>query len=121
MPDQKYLNILVAEDDELIAELLCDILVGMGHTVCAVTVSQAATVAAARQFQPELLIVDFRLSPGSGVDAVDLIMQTRFIPHILVSGSMAQLRALRPEAILLEKPYTRAALSAAIERTIEHA
>jgi len=121
MPGQKSLNILVAEDDELIGELLSEMLVQMGHGVCSIETTEAGTVAAARLYQPDLLIVDLRLSPGSGVDAVDLIMQTRFIPHILVSGSIARLRELRPDAIMLEKPYTQAALAAAILRTSQHA
>lgn len=116
MPDQKSLNILVAEDDELIGELLSEMLVLMGHEVCALTTSEADTVAAANRFQPDLLIVDFRLGQGSGIEAVDVIMQTRLIPHILVSGNIARVRELRPDAVMLEKPYTRAALMVAIGR-----
>ena len=119
MPNLKSLNILVAEDDDLIGELLSEMLVGMGHAVCAVTSTEADTVLAAHRFQPDLMIVDFRLSPGSGIDAVDLITQTRFIPHILVSGNIARVRELRPDAETLEKPYTQAALAAAISRTSE--
>jgi CheY-like chemotaxis protein len=121
MADMKSLNILVAEDDTLIGELLAEMLSQMGHEVCAITTTEAGTVTAARQSHPDLMIVDLRLSPGSGVDAVDLIMQTRFIPHILVSGSIARLRELRPHAVLLEKPYSQAALAAAILRTSAHA
>jgi len=117
MTAQKSLNILVAEDDDLIGELLAEMLAEMGHGVCAITTTETDTVNAARQFQPELMIVDFRLSTGSGLDAVDLIMQTQFIPHILVSGNIARVRQLRPDAITLEKPYTRASLEAAIRRT----
>jgi CheY-like chemotaxis protein len=121
MPSRKSLNILVAEDDDLIGELLSEMLVEMGHAVCAVTTTEADTVAAAHRFQPDLLIVDFHLNPGSGVDAVDLIMQTRSIPHILVSGNIAKVRELRPDAVMLEKPYNRASLLSAIRRTSEQA
>jgi len=118
---RKSLNILVAEDDDLIGELLGEMLVDMGHQVCAVETSQTGTVAAARRFLPDLLIVDLRLRPGSGVAAIDQIMQNGFIPHILVSGNIARLRELRPDAVLLQKPYTQAALASAIERTSQHA
>ena len=121
MPSQPALNILVAEDDDLIGELLSEMLVQMGHSVCAVTTTQADTVEAAARFGPDLLIVDCRLSPGSGIEAVDLIMQTRMIPHILVSGNIGKVRELRPEAVMLEKPYTRASLLSAIGRTIGQA
>lgn len=109
------MKIVVAEDDELIGELLGEMLADMGHVVCAVEATQNGTIAAARQFQPELLIVDLQLSPGNGIDAVDLILQTRSVPYILVSGNIARIRELRPEAVMLEKPYTRASLAAAID------
>lgn len=117
--DDKSLKILIAEDDELIGELLAEMLAGMGHVVCAVEATEAGTVAAAQHFQPELMIVDLQLSPGSGINAVDLIQQTRFIPHILVSGNIAKVRELRPDAIMLEKPYTQISLASAIRRASE--
>ena len=68
---------------------------------------------------PDLLIVDLHLNPGSGVAAVDIVNQTRLVPHILVSGNIIRLRQLRPDAVLLEKPFTLAALGAAIQRATE--
>ena len=114
--DQRSLKIVVAEDDDLIGELLAEMLAGMGHVVCAIESTEVGTVKAARQFQPDLLIVDLQLSPGSGIDAVNMIVQTQAIPHILVSGNIAKLRELRPDVIVLEKPYTQASLGLAIRR-----
>lgn len=111
----------MAEDDELIGELLGEMLADMGHEVCAVESTEIDTVAAARLFRPDLLIVDLHLRPGSGIAAVDLIQQTRIIPHILVSGNIAQVRERRPDAIMLEKPYNQASLAAAIDRASEPA
>ena len=119
MPNQQALTILVAEDDSLIGELLAEMLTLMGHTVCAITTTEIDTVAAAHRFQPELMIVDLGLNPGSGIAAVDLINRTTFIPHILVSGNIARVRQLRPGAMMLEKPYTCASLAAAIACTAE--
>jgi FixJ family two-component response regulator len=65
------------------------------------------------------MIVDLRLSPGCGIDAVDLILRTQYIPHILVSGNIAAVRALRPDSVMLEKPYSQASLKSAIRRTSE--
>ena len=117
----KSFKILVAEDDDLIGEMLAEMLVSMGHEVCAIESSEAGTVAAALRFSPDLLIVDLQLSPGSGIAAVDRITQTRSVPHILVSGNIARARDLRPEAIMLEKPYTQASLALAIRRASERA
>jgi CheY-like chemotaxis protein len=112
-------KIVVAEDDELIGELIAEMLAKMGHEVCAIASSETGTVEAARQFQPDLLIVDVQLSPGSGVDAVARIMQTQTIPHILVSANFAKLRELGPEVIVLKKPYTQASLALAMHRAGE--
>ena len=115
-PGPRFMKILVAEDDELIGELLTEMLVEMGHDVCDLESTEQGTVAAARQYKPDLLVVDFQLSPGNGLDAVEMILQTQAIPYILVSGNIARVRERWPEAILLEKPYTQKALASAIGR-----
>ena len=107
---ERSLTILVAEDDILIGELLSDMLAGMGHKVCGVEATEAGTVAAAYLHAPDLMIVDLHLNPGSGVGAVDQILQRLFIPHIFVSGNIAKLIELRPDAIHLVKPYTQGSL-----------
>ena len=116
MTGQSPLKILVAEDDELIGELLGEMLAGMGHEVCAIEVTEAGAVVAARQSRPDLLIVDIHLNPGCGIAAVDAIQHVRPVPHILVSGNIASLRARRPDAVMLEKPYTLVALCCAMRR-----
>lgn len=110
---------MIAEDDELIGELLGEMLFNLGHVVCAVESSEAGTVEAAWRCQPELLIVDLQLSPGSGIDAIALITQTMAVPHILASGNIARLREQRTAAITLQKPYTQALLVQAIRHASE--
>ena len=111
---QRSLKILVAEDDELIGELLAEMLAGMGHEVCGIASSESGTVDAALQCHPDLMIVDIQLSPGSGIGAVETIMRTATIPHVLVSGNVDRALALRPKRVVLQKPYTLAMLNAAI-------
>jgi len=113
---QKSLKILVAEDDDLISELLSELLVSMGHVVCTITSTEAETVRATLEFEPELLIVDYKLSPGSGIAALEQILRKRHFPHIVVSSNIAGVLALRPDAIMLEKPFTQASLADAILR-----
>ena len=100
----------------MVGEMLEGILSYLGHEVCAIESTETGTVEAALERMPDLLIADFHLSPGSGIAAVDRIAQTRPCPHILVSGSIARVRELRPHAIMLEKPYTVAGLASAIHR-----
>ena len=113
------MKIVVAEDDELIGELLTEMLANMGHEVCAIASSEDATVEAARRFLPDLLIVDLQLSPGSGIEAMNLILRTKAVPHVLMSANIARIRELRPNAVMLEKPFTQASLALAMHRACE--
>jgi len=46
------LRILVVEDDILISMLLAEVLIGMGHEVCAIATTKADAVAAADRCKP---------------------------------------------------------------------
>ena len=113
------LRILVVEDEVLIGMLLEDMLTAMGHAVCAIASSENAAVAAAERDKPAMLIVDARLHQGSGVAAVDRIHRSGFVPHIFVTGDSRGVLELKPNAIVLEKPFTEAMLAAAIDRVHE--
>jgi CheY-like chemotaxis protein len=108
------LRILVAEDDALIAMLLDNVLVEMGHEVCATESTQAGTVAAAARCRPDLMIVDARLGGGSGVLAVEEILKGGFIPHVFTSGDIATLRELEGRAVVIEKPFHEPQLARAV-------
>ena len=114
----KPLNILIVEDDVLIADMLAEILGDMGHAICAIETTEAGAVAAAARNKPDLLIVDARLREGSGLHAINAILAAGPVPHVLVSGDIAQIRAHRPNSIALQKPYTEAQLVSAIERAV---
>ena len=87
---------LIAEDDFMIAMFLEELLVAMGHEVCAVVADQAATVAAVAE-----------------------ILQTRYVPHIFATGDCFRVLAHNPDAIVLQKPYTAKALTRAIEQALQ--
>lgn len=114
----KALQILVVEDDALIAMLLEETLAEMGHGVCAVEASQTGAVKAALRCRPDLMIVDVELKEGNGVSAVDEILSTKFLPHLFVSGDINKVRALRPGAVAIEKPFHEAELIRAIHRAL---
>ena len=110
---------LIAEDDFMIAMFLEELLVAMGHEVCAVVADQAATVAAANEQVPDLMIVDEGLREGSGIEAVAEILKTQFVPHIFATGNCFRVLANRPDAIVLQKPYNAKALTRAIEQALQ--
>ncbi len=115
----KALRILLVEDDPMIGALLADVLKNMGHDVCAIVVTQEAAVTAASQYRPELVITDVRLGDGSGISAIDEILRIRFVPHLFMTGNISKAKALRPDAVILEKPFTEVLLRLAIQRALD--
>jgi two-component system, response regulator PdtaR len=111
-------NILVVEDEVLIGMLLTDILTEFGHLVCAVERSESGAVTAAARFKPDLMIVDAHLTDGSGIAAVEKILKHRFVPHIFVTGDRLGTLLLRPNDIVIEKPFRERDLVQAIARAI---
>lgn len=95
------IRILVVEDKAIIAELLSDVLTGMGHDVCAIAMTQEDAVSAAARCRPDLMIVDVRLGNGSGLFAVDEILQSRYVPHVFVSADISTVRAQRPLSVAM--------------------
>ncbi len=113
------LRVLVVEDDPMIGILLAEMLEGMGHDVCAIETTEAAAVSAASEYRPGLMIVDAWLGDGSGVSAVERILRTGFVPHLFTSGNVKKIRALRPDAVVLEKPFREPELARAIQRALD--
>ena len=117
----KPLRILVAEDDAMIGALLGEILAEMGHEVCAIEATESRAISAVSRCKPELMIVDGRLRNGSGISAVDKICHAEPIPHLFLSGDVSGVRALRPDAIVVQKPFRESDLAKAIQRTFDRA
>ena len=115
---RKPLRILVVEDDALIGVLLGELLVEMGHEVCAIEVDEAGAVAAAALHKPDLMIVDATLEKGSGIRAVDTINLVGSIRHLFTSGDTLRVKLLRPDAVVVQKPFVEIELARAIARTM---
>lgn len=114
----KALRVLVVEDDAVIAMLLADMFAAMGHDVCAIEATEAGAVAAADRCRPDLMIVDARLGDGNGFSAVEKILQTGFVPHVFISGDISTVRARKPGAVAIQKPFDESALVGAIQRAL---
>jgi DNA-binding NtrC family response regulator len=115
----KALRILVVEDDNIIGMLLAEMLQEMGHDVCAIEATEADAVTAAARCGPDLMIVDVRLGEGSGVAAVEKILRTRPVPHVFASGNISVVQALKPSAVVIQKPYRESDLTKAIQRALD--
>ena len=114
----KALHTLIVEDDAMIGGLLAETLEGIGHTVCAVESNVANAVASASYWLPDLMIVDVGLGEASGVAAVKEILQSRFVPHVFVTGNAVRGIPLGPDTVLIQKPFRVSDLERAIQRAL---
>jgi two-component system, response regulator PdtaR len=115
------LRVLVVEDDALMGDLLAEMLEEMGHSVCSVALTEADAVKAAARDTPDLMMVDVALGRGSGIVAMDQILRTGFVLHFFMTGNVAKVRAQRPDAAVLEKPFQEKQLKCAIDQALETA
>lgn len=109
----RSLRILLVEDDSVIGALIAELLVEMGHVVCAVVDTEAAAVLAAAAHVPDLMIVDNDLRVGNGVSAMATILGRVALRHIYMTGGARN--KLPPDSIILHKPFGRDHLVAALE------
>ncbi len=117
----KPLRVLLVEDEFLIAMLFTEVLEGMGHNICATESTEAGAVAAAARCSPDLMIIDARLRHGSGVSAVAKILLTGYVPHVFVCGDVAGVKSLRPDAVVLQKPFYDSDLARAMKLALDTA
>ena len=112
------LRIMVVEDETVLGLLFGEVLEGMGYVVCAIAATEADAVAAALRCKPDLMLVDIQLAVGNGISAVAEILRNGFVPHVFYSGDIAGIRASRPSAVAIQKPFRVAELADAIERAL---
>lgn len=112
------LSILIIEDEAIIGMLLSEVLVGLGHSVIGVVGTESAAVTLAAEYKPDLLIVDAGLTKGNGIAAVDQIIADRYVPHFFTTGNALKVRLMKPDAIILEKPFHEAEIVDAIARAL---
>lgn len=111
----KPLRILVVEDDAIIAMLFEELLAIMGHEVCGNVGTQSEAITSAAKSHPDLMIVDDRLSKGSGPGAMTEILSRGPMAHLFVTGNAARVKVAMPDSIVISKPFRSDELSAGIE------
>src|SRR5271154_1136167 len=116
------LKVLIAEDDEMIADMVRKTLVGHGYEVCGVarTVSEALMVG--RRSKPDLAVIDLRLADEGwlGTDIVASLNLPGPVGVLYASGGItrAMLAVLKGHACLI-KPYSDADLLRSLEIVAE--
>ena len=97
------LRVLLVEDDIFIGALLAELLVALGHHVCATAETEADAVAAAALHGPDLILLDVTLRHGTGISAMRTIAQTSDARHVFMTG--AGRRDLPAGIVILQKPF----------------
>ena len=98
------LSILVVEDNVLIARFLAEILLELGHTVCANARTESEAVQAAARYAPDMIIADVHLASGDGVAAVRKIERAGHVPHLYMTGGGVS--TIPEYAAVLRKPFS---------------
>ena len=115
-------QVMVIEDEAIIAMDLEGILRSMGHEVTGVARTRDAAVAMAGRKLPDLILADIQLADGSsGIDAVNAILaQHGDRPVIFITAFPERLlTGERPEpAFLITKPYGEEQVRAAVSQAM---
>jgi PAS domain S-box-containing protein len=118
------LRVLVAEDDGMVAEAICDRLTDAGVEVVARTDTGAGAVEAALALRPDLILMDVRLKGGmDGIRASELINETMRVPVVYLTGDSDQKTLQRAKAAsaygYVLKPFHIKNLVVAIEVAVD--
>ncbi|HZH53170.1 MAG TPA: response regulator [Microvirga sp.] len=114
-------DILIIEDEPLIAMDLEALVEGLGHNVTGVARTRTEAVKLASAKQPGLILADIQLADGSsGLDAVNDLLKSFEVPVIFITAYPERfLTGERPEpAFLIAKPFQPANVSAVISQAL---
>ena len=114
-------NIMIIEDEPLIAMDLESLVEGLGHRVTGVARTRGEALKLAASDRPGLILADIQLADGSsGLDAVNDLLVTFEVPVIFITAYPERfLTGERPEpAFLIAKPFQPAHVSAVISQAL---
>lgn len=116
----RSLNLLIAEDEAMIALELESVLDELGHAVVGIARTAEEAVRLAGLHRPDLVLMDIRLARGDGIEAAITIRGHYAIPSIFMTAhSDADTRRRAMEAAPIDylvKPIGRAAVEASLSR-----
>ncbi|HYE52707.1 MAG TPA: response regulator [Azospirillaceae bacterium] len=110
----KPLRVLVVDADLPSVMALTTALGQLGHEVCAVVSTASDAVVAAVSFRPDVMVLDYQLREGTGVQAVRAIQVIRHQPFLFATSRPDVVREHLPEAVVVAKPALRGTLQRAL-------
>lgn len=118
---QTRAEVLIIEDEPIIAMDIETIVRDLGHSVTGVAVTRDEAVSQARAHRPGLVLADIQLADdSSGIDAVKDILAEFQVPVIFITAFPERLlTGERPEpTFLITKPFQRSTVKAAIAQAL---
>jgi CheY-like chemotaxis protein len=114
-------DVVIIEDEPLIAMDLQQLVQSLGHRVVGVARTEQQAIDAVTEHRPGLVLADIQLADGtSGLDAVNGFLQTISVPVIFVTAYPERLlTGTKPEpTFLITKPFQVEALKAVISQAL---
>ncbi|MGQ0558282.1 MAG: response regulator [Sphingosinicella sp.] len=118
---QTRAEVLIIEDEPIIAMDIETIVRDLGHSVTGVAVTRDEAVQQARARRPSLVLADIQLADdSSGIDAVKDILREFKVPVIFITAFPERLlTGERPEpTFLITKPFQRSTVKAQIAQAL---
>lgn len=119
--EQVATDVMIIEDEPVIAMDLRTIVENLGHAVTGVARTQRQAIQLAAQQRPGLILADIQLADGSsGIDAVNQILTSFEVPVIFITAFPERLlTGERPEpAFLITKPFTPEMVKAVVSQAL---
>jgi CheY-like chemotaxis protein len=114
-------DVLIIEDEVLIALDLENLVESLGHRSIGIARTRSEAIAKARVERPGLIIADIQLADGSsGLEAVNDIFNSFEVPVIFITAYPERfLSGERPEpAFLVSKPYQKSTVSGLVSQAL---
>jgi len=119
--EQMATDVLIIEDEPIIAMDIESLITGLGHNVTAIARTHNQAVEAVRRHRPGLVLADIQLADGSsGIDAVNEILKSFEVPVIFITAYPERLlTGERPEpAFLITKPFLPDMVKAVVSQAL---
>lgn len=121
MRDRLVANILIVEDDAIIAFDLAETIRAMGHKVCGTAATTRQALDLAEDSRPTLALMDVRLAHGdSGIATAEQLRARRSLPIIFVTAYAEEIRRRGLDQLgpVIKKPFTRDQIEQAITQAV---
>jgi CheY-like chemotaxis protein len=114
-------DVVVIEDEPLIALDLQHIVTSLGHRVVKIARTEQQAIDAVKRAKPGLILADIQLADGSsGLDAVNEILRSFSVPVVFVTAYPQRLlTGTRPEpTFLITKPFHPDSIKAIVSQAL---